>query len=206
MLEHLRGAQGRLLRPVARRLLGWGLRPDLMTWFGAVSVSVVALICFPSGWLWQGAVLAALLSCTDMIDGHMARESGSPSRWGAFLDSTLDRVSDAAILGGLTWHLAIHSSPWTPLAGWALAAAQLTSYVKARAEATGCSADVGLITRADRVAVALLGAFLAGVGLPLAVEVSMALLAVGGTVSVAQRIITVRRQLAGESGSRLLPG
>lgn len=182
------------MRPVARALLRLGVRPDAVTWFGALGVTVVCLVCFPSGWLWQGAVLAMVLSASDMIDGHMARESGWGSAWGSFLDSTLDRVADAGILGGLAWYLGLTAGPlWAALAIWALVAAQVTFYVKARAEAVGASADVGIVTRADRVAVALLGALLAGVGVPGALQAAVILLAVGGTVTVGQRMVEVHR-------------
>lgn len=197
MLERFRGVQGVILRPLARLLVRIGIGPDVVTWFGTISVTVVALVCFPQGWLWQGAVAVAVLSTSDMIDGHMARETGADPRWGSFLDASLDRIADAAVLGGLAWWLGLTSGPvWAAAGIWALVAAQTTSYVKARAEATGCTADVGLITRADRIAVALTGALLAGLGVPHAVTIALGVLAIGGTITVAQRIVTVRRQLS----------
>lgn len=197
MLERLRTAQGRVLRPVATGLLRLGVPPDAVTWFGTLSVTTVALVCFPNGWLWQGALLVALLSVSDMLDGHMARAlPDRDRRWGSFLDSTLDRVADAGILGGLAWFLVVRTGAWWgALAVAALVAAQLTSYVKARAEAVGASADVGLVTRADRVAIAVLGALLGGLGVPWAVEGAVLLLALGGGVTVAQRLAAVRAHL-----------
>lgn len=197
MLERLRHIQAVVMRPIARWLVARGVAPDVVTWFGTISVTAAALVCFPAGWLWQGALLVAVLSCSDMIDGHMARAmAGRDRRWGSFLDSSLDRVADAAILGGLAWYLALERDPlWAVLAVAALAAAQLTSYVKARAEAVGLSADVGIITRADRVALAVVGALLAGLGVPLALELVIVLLLVGGVVTVVQRFVAVRRQL-----------
>lgn len=199
MLERLRGAQTRVLRPVARLLLRWGIRPDAVTWIGALSVTATALICFPQGWLWQGAILIAILSCSDLLDGHMAREGGTASRWGSFLDASLDRLADAGILGGLAWWLGLEAGAgWAVVAVWALVAAQLTSYVKARAEAIGCRVDTGLIARADRVVIALAGALLTGLGIPYALAGAMLILALGGTVTVVQRIVAVRRQLRAE--------
>lgn len=196
MLERYRELQGVVLRPVARAVLKLGVTPAAVTWFGTISVTVVCLVAFPLGWLWQGAAVAMVLSLSDMLDGHMARESGTTSSWGAFLDSSLDRVTDAAILGGLAWHLGLTTGPvWAIVAIWALVAAQLTSYLKARAEAVGATADVGVVTRADRVALALAGALLAGVGLPYALEGAMVLLAAGGSWTVGQRFRTVHRQL-----------
>ncbi|MDO5683934.1 MAG: CDP-alcohol phosphatidyltransferase family protein, partial [Propionibacteriaceae bacterium] len=149
MLERLRGVQGVVLRPFARFLVRLGIHPDAVTWFGAIAVTITALTCFGMGWLWQGAITVAILSTSDMIDGHMARESGRDSAWGSFLDATLDRIADAGVLGGLAWHLGLRVGvAWAALAIGALVLAQVTSYVKARAEAIGCRADVGLVTRA----------------------------------------------------------
>lgn len=192
------------MRPLARVLLRAGIGPDAVTWFGTISVAAVALVCFPLGWLWQGALLIAALSCTDMIDGHMARESGRPSRWGGFLDSTLDRFSDAALFGGVSLYLVLSGAWW----GWlatallALATAQATSYVKARAEAVGCRADAGPLTRADRVAVLVLGTLLAGFGVPHAIPVMLILLGAGGLVTVIRRMRAVHRQLVGPAVRR----
>lgn len=197
-MERLRGAQGVVLRPVARLLLRLGVSPDAVTWFGATAVTVTALVCFGAGWLWQGALAVGVLSCSDMIDGHMARESGQASRWGSFLDASLDRVADAAILGSLAWHLGLRvSAVWAGVAVAVLVAAQMTSYVKARAEAVGCHADVGVIARADRIVIALLGAVLAGLGIGYALQIAMLILLVGGVVTVGQRLVSVRRQMRG---------
>lgn len=196
MLERLRGAQTIVLGPLARTLLRLGIQPDAVTWFGAIAVTVTALVCFGAGWLWPGALAVAVLSCTDMLDGQMARESGRESRWGTFLDASLDRIADAAVFGGLAWHLGVRGGAvWAGIAIAALVVAQVTSYVKARAEAIGCRADVGVVTRADRLALALGGALLAGLGVPYALEVAMMLLCVGGSITVVQRMRSVRRQL-----------
>lgn len=197
MLDRLRSTQTRLLRPLARWLVGLGVRPDAVTWLGALAVVSAALICFPNGWLWQGALLTMVASVSDMLDGHMARElPDRDQRWGNFLDASLDRIADAAILGGLAWHLALDGRTiWAVLMVVALVFAQVTSYVKARAEAVGATADVGVVTRADRIALACLGALLSGLGVPFALETTAALLLAGGVVTVVQRFVTVHRQL-----------
>ncbi|MDO5499397.1 MAG: CDP-alcohol phosphatidyltransferase family protein [Propionibacteriaceae bacterium] len=204
MLERLRGAQAVVMRPIARALLRLGVPADAVTWTGAFGVVIAALVCFPNGWLWQGAIIVAVLSCSDMIDGHMARLSGRNGRWGGFLDASLDRIADAGVLGGLAWHLGlVAGAGWAAAAVAALVWAQTTSYVKARAEAIGCRADVGLITRADRIALALVGALLAGLGVPFALEISVVVLVAGGAVTVAQRIVSVRRQVRATSAARV---
>lgn len=205
MLERLRGTQALVMRPLARFLLRLGIGPDAVTWFGTLSVTVVALVCFPLGWLWQGAVAIAVLSSSDMIDGHMARESGAPTRWGSFLDSSLDRLADAAVIGGISLFLGISGRwwVWPTLAVVALVLAEITSYVKARAEAVGCTADAGPLTRADRIALCLVGTLAAGLGVGWALPVLVVLLCLGGAITVVRRMREVSDQLrTSERGSQ----
>src|SRR5580765_5376233 len=151
MLERFRAAWARLLTPLARRLLAWGIAPDAVTWVGTGGVVVAALVCFPHGWLWQGALTVGLFAFSDMVDGQMARLSGRSTRWGAFLDSSLDRVGDAAVFGGIAWYFAGlgESLPWAAVTGLALVMGQVTSYVKARAESIQVEVPGGLAARAD---------------------------------------------------------
>ncbi len=197
MLNRFRNVQTAAFRPVAQLLLRLGISPNAVTWTGTLLVTVAALVCFPNGWLWQGALLVAILASSDILDGQMARElAGRDERWGAFLDSSLDRIADAAVIGGLAWYLAYEGHPvWAVLAVAALVLAQLTSYLRARAEAAGAQAELGVVTRADRIALCVLGALLAGLGVPVALEVSMVLLVLGGAVTVVQRFTEVHRQI-----------
>lgn len=195
MLDRFRGISARVLRPLVHALLRAGISPNAVSWVGTAAVVAVAVICFPHGWLWQGAVVLGVLVFADQVDGLMAREGNQATAWGAVLDSSLDRVADAAILGSLAWHLAITSGlGWAALAVGALVAALLTSYVKARGEGVGAQVSVGVITRADRIAIALVGAFLAGLQVPWALEAAMLILVIGGTVTVGQRLWQVRGQ------------
>ena len=89
-----------MLGPVARLLVKLGVSPDLVTIIGTLGVALGALICFPQGWLWQGVVVVTIFVISDMIDGLMAKITGTSSNWGAFLDSTSDRLGDAAVFGG----------------------------------------------------------------------------------------------------------
>ena len=155
-----------------------------------------ALICFPQGWLWQGAVLVTFFVLADMLDGQMAKMSGTASRWGAFLDSTLDRLGDAAVFGGILLYFAyVRDQPvWAVVTLVALIFGQLTSYVSARAESLGYAADGGLAARADRLLVLLAGALLAGFGVPYVLEAAMTFLAAAGAITVSQRIAHVHQQ------------
>jgi CDP-diacylglycerol---glycerol-3-phosphate 3-phosphatidyltransferase len=193
MLERFRVGAARLIAPLARLLNAWGVSPDLVTALGTLGVMLSALICFPQGWLWQGALLVTFFCLADMLDGQMAKMNGTTSAWGAFLDSTLDRLGDAAVFGGILLYFA--GQPiWVAVTLVALIFGQLTSYVRARAESLGYAANGGLAARADRLLVILLGALLTGFGVPYVLELAMAFLALAGVITVGQRIGHVYRQ------------
>jgi CDP-diacylglycerol--glycerol-3-phosphate 3-phosphatidyltransferase len=196
MLERFRDAWARILGPLARALTKRGISPDVVTLVGTAGVLVGALVCFPRGWLWQGVVVITVFVFSDMVDGQMAKLSGTASRWGAFLDSSLDRLADGAVFGGVLLYFVTQrdSAGWASVALAALVLGQLTSYVKARAESLHFTVTGGLAARADRLVVILLGSLLAGLGVPYVLEGAVALLAVAGLVTVCQRIVQVRRQ------------
>jgi CDP-diacylglycerol--glycerol-3-phosphate 3-phosphatidyltransferase len=157
---------------------------------------VASLICFPQGWLWQGAIIVAIFVISDMIDGLMAKITGKSSNWGAFLDSTSDRLGDAAVFGGILLYFVYRqdSTIWAGIALAALVFGQWTSYVKARAESLGFECRGGLAARADRLVIILAGALLAGLGVPYILHVAVAALAVTSMITVLQRIAQVRKQ------------
>jgi CDP-diacylglycerol--glycerol-3-phosphate 3-phosphatidyltransferase len=196
MLERFRHRWSLVVAPVAAFLLKRGVSPDLVTVLGTAGVVVGALLCFPRGWLWQGAVIVTVFVFSDMIDGQMAKMSGKPTPWGAFLDSSLDRFGDGAVFGGLLlWFAAAQESVlWAGVTLAALVVGQLTSYVKARAESLGFTCHGGLAARADRLFIILLGALLAGLGVPYVLEIAVSVLAVAGVITVGQRIAQVYRQ------------
>jgi CDP-diacylglycerol--glycerol-3-phosphate 3-phosphatidyltransferase len=196
VLERFRGAWAKILGPIARFLIRRGVSPDLVTLVGTVGVMAGALICFPQGWLWQGVVVITVFVFSDMVDGQMAKLGGTASKWGAFLDSSLDRLGDAAVFGGILLYFvsAYDSLLWASVALAGLVFGQVTSYVKARAESLGFTAGGGLAARADRLLVILVGALLAGLGVPYVLELATALLAVASLITVFQRITQVKRQ------------
>lgn len=196
MLERFRGLSAAVLGPLVRLLLRLGVSPDLVTVLGTVGVVASALICFPQGWLWQGALIVTFFVLSDMLDGQMAKVSGSASNWGAFLDSSSDRLGDAAVFGGILLYFTYedHSTLWTAVALAGLVFGQWTSYVKARAESLGFSCSGGLAARADRLVIILAGALLAGFGVPYVLQIAVLVLAVTSMITVLQRIAQVRRQ------------
>lgn len=189
----------RLLTPVARVLLAAGISPDVVTLVGTLGVCVGALGFYPRGELFWGTIVITVFAFSDTVDGIMARLSGRSSRWGAFLDSTLDRIGDAAVFGGLVLHYAGDGGRRNQaLAAVALACLVLggvVSYARARAEGLGMRADVGIAERADRLVVVLAAAGLVGLGVSdLLLLVVLTLLALASLVTVVQRMLTVRAQ------------
>lgn len=182
--------------PVARGLLKIGVTPDGVTMAGTVGVIVVALVCLPQGWFIPGVLLLFVLALSDLLDGTMARMAGSSGPWGNFLDATLDRLSDGAIFGGLALYGAFQDQPWVAAgATLALVTGQVTSYAKARAEAVGATANVGIAERAERLIIAAIAVLLTGFGVPYVLAAALWLLGLLGLITIGQRIATVRGQL-----------
>jgi CDP-diacylglycerol---glycerol-3-phosphate 3-phosphatidyltransferase len=186
----------KVFTPLARVLLRAGVSPDVVTLLGTVGVTAGALAFYPRGEFFVGTLVVTAFVFSDLVDGTMARLSERSSRWGAFLDSTLDRVADAAVFGGiLLWYAGEGDDlVMAALALWCLVSGAVVSYVKARAEGLGMTADVGIAERAERLVVVLLTTGLAGLGVPYAQAVGLWLLAVAAAVTVAQRMTEVRRQ------------
>ena len=194
--------------PIARGLLRLRVSPDAVTIFGTVGASAAALVFFPRGQWWLGAVIIGLFAFSDLIDGTMARMSGRQGPWGAFLDSTLDRVADGAVFGGLLLGFVRVSDDRTTAAALAcLVGALVVSYAKARAESIGVECNVGIAERSERLLAALIAALLYGLGVPYVLPAVLWVLAVLTWVTVLQRVVHVRHQLAAsEAGKPGDPG
>jgi phosphatidylinositol phosphate synthase len=197
MLDHFREFWTGVFRPVAQLFIRLGISPDTVTFVGTLGVVVGALAFFPRGQLWLGVVVITVFVFSDMIDGDMARALGRPSKWGAFLDSTLDRFGDAAIFAGLAiWFFRGGGDPVLGyVALWALVMGSVTSYARAKAESLGMRATGGIAERADRLVTVLVVTFFSDVlNLPVLLAVVLWALAVASTVTVIQRMVLVRRQ------------
>ena len=194
----LRPVIGQLVDPVASVLLRLKVHPDAVTVIGTVGVLVGSLAFFSRGMFFAGTVIVVFSVLTDLLDGAMARKLGTTGRFGAWLDSTCDRVADAAIFCGLVlWFTG--GGQDRLLAGVALfclVAGGIVSYAKARAEGLGLTCDVGLSERAERLILVLLATLLAGLGVEVALPIGLWLLAVVSAVTVVQRLVEVRRQAA----------
>lgn len=198
--------QGKALAPIVNLFIRLGISPDVVTLVGTIGVSTGALWFFPQGKLWQGCLFIAVFIFSDLIDGAMARKVGRTDDFGAFLDSTLDRLADAAIFSGLALYFAWHTDnrPMVVLSLVVLVMGAVTSYARAKADHLGYDAKVGIAERPDRLAGALVPALFADLfDLPWLLEAALWLLAVAATVTVLQRILAVRRQALARSRSRL---
>jgi CDP-diacylglycerol--glycerol-3-phosphate 3-phosphatidyltransferase len=195
--KYARALFTKIFTPVARLFLKLGISPDVVTVIGTLGVCVGALAFYPRHEFFWGTLVITLFVFSDTVDGVMARMSGRSGKWGAYLDSTLDRVGDSAIFGGLVLWYAGKGDDFL-MAGLALAClilGSVVSYAKARAEGLGFTANVGIAERADRLVAVLAVTGLVGLGLPeVVLTVVLGLLAVASLVTVFQRMLLVRRQ------------
>ncbi|MGM7667201.1 phosphatidylinositol phosphate synthase [Microbacterium sp. A93] len=195
--RYARALFARIFTPVARFLLARGVSADAVTIVGTLGVSLGALVLFPMGELFWGTMVITLFVFSDVLDGVMARLSGTTGRWGNFLDSTLDRVQDAAVFLGLMLWFFGAGDFWIAgvAAGVSLALGMLVSYVRAKAESLGFEANTGIAERAERLVSTLVLAGLTGLGLdPWFLAVVLMLLTVASAITVGQRMGTVYRQ------------
>ncbi len=193
-----RASVSRVTDPVGVWLVRSGLSPNAMTVIGTAGAVAGSLWLFPTGHLLAGTFVVWGFTMLDLLDGAMARAKGGGTRFGTVLDATCDRITDGALLAGIAWYLFVSGN--RPLAAAALVClvlAQVTSYIKARAEATGLTANVGLVERAERLIITLVGTGLTGFGLRYALDVALWALTAASLVTVVQRMIAVWRS-AGE--------
>jgi CDP-diacylglycerol---glycerol-3-phosphate 3-phosphatidyltransferase len=205
MLNFLRPFFARLFGPIVQALARTPVTPNMITVAGTVGVSAAALAMFPIGWLFPGAATATVFIFTDMLDGQLARIKGDSGKFGAFLDSTMDRFGDAAIFGGITIWFMRTDHLLAVVSLFCLACGLCVSYVKARAESLGLNADVGLIERPERVLIGLTSIGLSGLGIPYVLPAGMWLLAAGSAITLGQRMRAVYRDAHGKSPAAETP-
>lgn len=208
MLDNFRAVFTAIFTPIARVLLRMGVSPDAVTLIGTIGVSAMALYFFPQGILGWGTLAITAFVFSDLLDGTMARMSGRASPFGAFLDSTLDRIGDAAIFAGLILYFASphvvgtdNPGLYQALTTYCLVSGAITSYARARAESLGFTASVGIAERADRLVLILVAAGLSDfLELPVLLFGALWILAAASTLTVLQRIWTVRQQARTQTG------
>jgi len=193
MLDNIkaRTAVGKVLEPVAATLLKLSLTPNLVTVIGTIGISLSAIAFFPSGKFFIGTLIILLFIFSDLLDGTMARLTDKKNPIGAFLDSTLDRVADAALFGSVVIYFANQNSNFIYPAIISAFAAQLISYIRAKAESQGVSVEVGIAERPERIILLLVGTGFTGLGLDVAIEIAIVVLAFLTVITVIQRMHAV---------------
>lgn len=180
-LEGLAGWTGRTLTRV-------GLTANTITILG-VALSAVATWRIAYGAFLAGGIILMIGGILDFCDGAVARVQGTASAAGAFFDSVTDRLSDAMVFSALTWYFLTNGDEWTAAAALAsYGMAQMTSYIRAKAESLGYDCKVGILERAERLIILCAGLIL------WFVKVSLWAIAVLGAVTVIQRLVHVMRQ------------
>jgi CDP-diacylglycerol--glycerol-3-phosphate 3-phosphatidyltransferase len=199
MLKVLRPGLARVLMPAVRALARTPVTPNILTVIGAVGMTAGALWLFPTGHLFAGTMVCTGFVLTDMLDGALARVQGSTGVFGAFLDSTLDRVGDAAVFAGIAIWLAGggHDRLLAGVALFCLVAGGLVSYAKARAEGLGLRCDVGIAERTERLLIGLVAIGLSGLGVPYVLPIGLWILAVLSAITFGQRVLAVRKAASG---------
>src|SRR5271165_3276458 len=194
----LRPAFARLLTPIVEALARTPITPNALTIIGTIGMSAGALTLFPTGHLFIGVVVCTGFVFTDMLDGQLARIKGTTGKYGAFLDSTMDRVADAAVFAGLAaWFvLGGHDKVLAGVSIFCLVAGALVSYAKARAESLGLKCDVGFAERTERLLIGLVATGLAGLGVPYVLPVGLWILAVVSLFTFGQRVWAARQSAA----------
>jgi CDP-diacylglycerol---glycerol-3-phosphate 3-phosphatidyltransferase len=190
---------GRLAAPLVRVLVRLGVTANTVTVVGTIGSMAGALLLFTQGHFFVGTLVVWGFVMLDMVDGAVARARGGSSLFGAVLDSSLDRVVDAAVFGSLLWWFAGRGDDRALQLACllCLVLGVMVSYIKARAEGAGLSCDAGLIERPQRLTIALAGTGLDGLGVPYVLAIALWALVVLSAITAAQRLIEVHRQARG---------
>ena len=193
MLESLREGFDAPLRSRLEPLVHWlaerQVTPNQVT-LAALGLSVLAAVCIGTGWLRLGALVLIVAGLGDLVDGMLARATDQASLFGAFFDSTLDRISEGAVLAAVAYRFASDGQPLlVALVVLALLGSLLVSYTRARAEALGIDCKVGLMSRAERLVLLIAGLLLGLLG------PAIVLIAVLSLYTVGQRMQHVREAL-----------
>jgi len=190
----LKPAVTRVITPVAAFALRRGVTPNAVTWVGAIGVVICALYFYPRGEFFVGTLAICILALSDLFDGTMARLSSSgSSKWGGFLDSTIDRITDSSILLGVSIYLIDRGDALSYVVLVTLVAGMLVPYIRAKAESFGISCSGGLAERTERLIISLAAIGFDGLGVPYVLAVGMWTLAVLGLFTVLQRMLIVKR-------------
>ena len=186
----------RLINPVAKWAVKIGITPNAITIAGAVGVVVSASYFYPREKFFWGTIAISLFALSDLFDGAIARISQKgASKWGGFLDSTIDRVTDSVILIALVLPFIEAKDPISYLGILTLITGILIPYIRAKAESFGIDCSIGIAERTERLIIILVAAGLHGLGIPFVISIGFWLLSILGVITVFQRIFVVYKGL-----------
>lgn len=192
----LKPAVTRIISPVARFFLRIGLTPNLVTAIGALCVVGSALYFFPQGEFFVGTLVISVFMLSDLFDGAMARiSSQGASKWGGFLDSTVDRISDSSILLAVSIYLIDRNDQLSIVYLVAVITGMLIPYIRAKAESMSIECSGGIAERTERAIIVLVGTGLHGLGVSYSLAISAWLLAILGLITTCQRLLIVKRAM-----------
>jgi CDP-diacylglycerol--glycerol-3-phosphate 3-phosphatidyltransferase len=187
--ESLRAPVTKLITPICRGLIRIGVSANMVTAAGALFTMAAAILTFPKGQLFVGTLLIVVFVLFDLLDGTIARLSDKGSNaWGALLDSTLDRLTDAVILGSVLWYLISEDDALVPLVLTTIVLGFLISYIKARSESLGIECNGGFAERTERLIIVLTTTGFAGLGVPYIMAMGFWVLAIASFITVLQRL------------------
>lgn len=179
------------VKPIGNALRKTGLTPDHLTILGLL-VGIGAAVAIGSGRLRLGLLLVILAALPDLFDGALAKATDASSQRGAFFDSTVDRVTDAFLLGGIAWYFASTESPYMTILPFAvMAVSSIISYERAKAESLGIEAKGGLMERAERIIALCVGLLFPVLLIPI-----LWIMLVLTTITAIQRFLKVWKQAA----------
>ena len=188
----LRDPVAKLIAPLVKILIKLRISANLISTIGGVGSTISALYFFPKGEFFTGVLWVAGFVIFDLFDGAVARSSSKGiSKWGAVLDSTLDRLSDAAIFIGALLFFIENDDPLVPLIIIAAVAAFMVSYIKARAESLNIVCDGGIAERSERLIIALVAYGLHGLEVEYAMAIGIWVLVLLSMITIAQRMLIV---------------
>lgn len=193
---HLKPQVTRLINPVVKGAVRLGVTANCVTIVGAIGTVTSALYFYPRGELFIGTLVICVFALSDLFDGAIARlTNGNGTQWGGFLDSTIDRVTDAAILIGVLLYMVDRDNTVAILILISLVTGGLIPYIRAKAESMSIECSGGFAERTERIVISLTAIGFYGLGVDFSLLVGFGLLSLVGVITVVQRMAIVFRAL-----------